>query len=594
MAQLIQKSSHSEIALLLRKKLTSIGSESTSDVLIPTGAFSIVEEDGTHWVIPAGEKVRINGKSVSRKTELSPCDRLEVGDSVLVYHSTDSTEPKSSKSLNPLEVLKNISATLQTPGVSAEKAAETALQQVLGAFVEYSGAETGFLLTENPGGSEWKLVAGTPDQEDGRKRKQMLSSTVLRKTLETRSLVYVENIVGHPFAEAMSVMEARIFSVACFPFLIADRIVGAVFLYTRTPGVSLKRESLSDLQLIAQQVALLMAYAQENTVLKKGSGTPASSASAFTYAARSPMAEVDTKISKLAPSHLNLLIHGETGSGKEIAAKEIHKRSKNSKGPFVALNCAAIPATLLESTLFGHEKGAFTGAVRSQEGKFKAADGGTIFLDEIGDLSLELQAKLLRVLQERTVEPIGSNRSIRINVRVLAATHRNLVKMIEAGTFRQDLYYRLAGSTLTLPPLRKRRADIPVLARELMRASDAEPVKISEEAFEKLMAYPWPGNVRELQHILEQASVLCENHTIQAKDLELKDMQLPEDDRDLFWEDLANLEAAQMAFTRAYLERWLKKFDGNRAKTAEKLGISTRTLYRILSATDAGSSGSQE
>ncbi|MDF1615453.1 sigma-54 interaction domain-containing protein [Desulfurivibrio dismutans] len=212
---------------------------------------------------------------------------------------------------------------------------------------------------------------------------------------------------------------------------------------------------------------------------------------------------------KVAPTDTTVLITGETGTGKELVARGIVARSKRGDQPLVVINCAAIPEGLLESELFGHEKGAFTGAVARRRGKFEEADGGTVFLDEIGDMPLSTQAKLLRVLQEKVVTPVGGNRQVPVDVRLLAATHQDLPTLVGAGRFREDLYYRLNVFTITLPPLRLRREDIPPLAEEFIRQAD-QPVELDPEAMGMLMAHDWPGNIRELQNVVERALLLAE------------------------------------------------------------------------------------
>jgi len=221
-----------------------------------------------------------------------------------------------------------------------------------------------------------------------------------------------------------------------------------------------------------------------------------------------------------------VLIQGETGTGKELIAQAIHDRSPRRDRPFVKVNCAAIPSGLLESELFGHEKGAFTGAIMRKPGRFEVADKGTLFLDEVGDIPLELQSKLLRVLQEREFERLGSSRTQRVDVRVIAATHRDLKQMVEEGTFRSDLYYRLHVFPLTVPPLRERREDIPLVVRHFVekyaRRLNRRIETIPARALEVLTDYPWPGNVRELQHFLERAVILSSGPSLRAPLDELK------------------------------------------------------------------------
>jgi sigma-54 specific flagellar transcriptional regulator A len=232
--------------------------------------------------------------------------------------------------------------------------------------------------------------------------------------------------------------------------------------------------------------------------------------------------QVRKLIDQVAATDANVLILGESGTGKEVVARNIHYYSSRREGPFVPINCGAIPPDLLESELFGHEKGAFTGAITTRQGRFELAEGGTLFLDEIGDMSLPMQVKLLRVLQERVFERVGSNRSIRCNVRIIAATHRNLEAMISDGKFREDLFYRLNVFPIETPPLRERREDIPLLIEELILRIEHEQgaaVRLTAAAVNALMNHPWPGNVRELANLMERLAILHPFGQVDARDL---------------------------------------------------------------------------
>ena len=231
------------------------------------------------------------------------------------------------------------------------------------------------------------------------------------------------------------------------------------------------------------------------------------------------MEKVFQIVRKVADSEASVLITGESGTGKELVARSIHTHSGRKNGPFVAINCAAIPRDLLESELFGHVKGAFTGAIRDKTGKFALAEGGTIFLDEVGELPLELQPKLLRALQERTIEAVGGTKEQKLDVRVVAATNLDIEKAISDGTFREDLYYRLAVIPIHLPPLRQRRNDIPLLLRHFCGKYGAENVRIDQPALERLTAYGWPGNVRELENLVERLLIMRNGDTISDGDL---------------------------------------------------------------------------
>jgi DNA-binding NtrC family response regulator len=281
----------------------------------------------------------------------------------------------------------------------------------------------------------------------------------------------------------------------------------------------------------------------------------------------------------------SVLIQGETGTGKELVARAIHHNSPRSSRPFIAINCGAIPRDLVESELFGYMRGAFTGALANKVGRFEAADGGTIFLDEVGELPLEAQVKLLRVLQEGEVHPLGANHAVKVDVRVIAATHRDLSAMVEDETFRQDLYYRLAVVPLRIPPLRERREDIPEMIDTLFqRAKERHgllDVRMAAAVHQRLIAYAWPGNVRQLENVLERLLVLSSGDLITAEDLP-EDFIASSAGAPTLWPDLPEEGLSLEAIERDLISRSLEKFNGNQTQAARYLDISRRTLiYRM-------------
>jgi DNA-binding NtrC family response regulator len=291
------------------------------------------------------------------------------------------------------------------------------------------------------------------------------------------------------------------------------------------------------------------------------------------------MQDVLDMAAQVAPIDTTVLVHGESGTGKEFIVRLIHEQSARASQPFVSVNCAALTETLLESELFGHVRGAFTGAVRDKAGLFEVAGSGTLFLDEIGEVAPTVQAKLLRALQEREIRRVGAERNVRVHARVIAATNRDLKAAVAAGTFREDLYFRLGAFVIRVPPLRDRREDIPALAQEFIRRASARVKKdvkaISPEAMTALMTYRWPGNVRELEHAIERAVIVAAGSSIKARELPPEVLQKtatrPSDDS-------LDLRAQE----RALIERALDRFGANRKQAAEALNISTVTLWRKM------------
>lgn len=288
------------------------------------------------------------------------------------------------------------------------------------------------------------------------------------------------------------------------------------------------------------------------------------------------MIETYKLVGQLAGNRVTVLVRGETGTGKEMVARAIHYNSPDSAEPFIPVNCSALPESLLESELFGHVRGSFTGAVADRRGRFALAGRGTIFLDEIGDTTTEFQSKLLRVLEDAEYYPVGAERLERTHARVIAATHRNLEQLVAAGSFREDLYYRLRVVEIVLPPLRERLADLPLLARHFVRKASQELHRpeptISDEAERVLLQHEWPGNVRELENCLTRAVVLATGNVIRPEHLGLRREQ----------REPATGFATLEELTRAHVERVLVAVDGNKTKAAKILGISKPKLYRLL------------
>jgi DNA-binding NtrC family response regulator len=303
------------------------------------------------------------------------------------------------------------------------------------------------------------------------------------------------------------------------------------------------------------------------------------------------MRKVYDMVEKVSLSDITVLIHGESGTGKELVAREIHRRSARHNKPFITMNCAALPENLIESELFGHERGAFTGAVRQRKGKFELAGEGTIFLDEIGDMSLNTQSKILRILQEKKFERLGGDQTLEVDVRILSATHKDLMMEIQNGNFRNDLYYRLKVIDIEIPPLRDRKEDIPILAEhylaEFSRKHNKKMEGVDPDGLKLLLRYHWPGNVRQLVNMLERAVVLATGPVLRKEDLP-NELELPSGFSDSYLDDLMHLPFKQAKdkivtrFMKEYLTKRLNDNEGNISHTAAELGIKRQSLQAMM------------
>ena len=342
---------------------------------------------------------------------------------------------------------------------------------------------------------------------------------------------------------------------------------------------------LDDLRLFLRRMADKVRLEDENLFLRERSETEAAVHGIIGHSAS--IQHVLRLISRLKDTRTPVLISGESGTGKELVARALHFRGNLATRPFVAVDCGSLVPTLIESELFGYEKGAFTGALRSKQGLLQSADTGTIFLDEVGELPLEMQAKILRFLQEKEVRPVGSNEKIKVDVRIMAATNRDLESEYKRGTFRKDLFFRLNVVTISLPPLRERRSDIPILANWFLeRLAPGRGVQISGNAMKALLAYDWPGNVRELENCIERALALTDHRVLGLNDLpasiarmELESVPEPQMIEEMTapstTTDLEDLE-------RATIARVFSQVNGDKARAGKMLGISRATLYRKL------------
>ncbi|HRC56828.1 MAG TPA: sigma 54-interacting transcriptional regulator [Kofleriaceae bacterium] len=572
----------------LYKKITSIGSGPDNDIVVPDplvpDSYASIHFDGQVYTIATLARrsdVLVNGKKRG-KHKLSHQDRLVIGSAELRFSLMDEEPPAEAEAaatvtdLDAYAKLYEFSEKLMQKRDLAEL-----LDALMDSIIEITNADKGFLILTEGESFDIK-VARNVKRENIADAVSQLSDSIIAKVVKTRRPVIISDAMhDDEFAAAKSVMQLRVSSVICVPLLDRGRLLGLIYIGNDSIRSLFQQETMRLVTIFAAQASLIVANAllvnelrldnrrlHEQLELQRFGEIVGTSA---------PMQQVFRKVEKISATDISVLITGETGTGKELIAREIHARSPRHGKPFVTINCGAIPENLLESELFGHVKGAFTGAVAAKQGKFQAADGGTLFLDEIGEMVIELQVKLLRALQERVVFKVGDNRAEQVDIRILAATNRELEKEIAAGRFREDLYYRLNVVNLHLPPLRDRGDDVLVLARYLLsrygREYDAKVKGFSPNASVAIRKHNWPGNIRELENRIKKAIVLCESTVIGPDDLGLTADVVPA---------ILNLADAKDRFQRDYINEVLALNNGNRTKTARDLGVDPRTIFRHL------------
>ncbi len=573
-------------SLPLVKRVTSVGRHPDNDLrlpdpAVPEHAFTVLRE-GDSWRVGAVDApFQVEGKRRDAEV-LKEGLRLLVGRTELTF-SERAEAPSAPAPADAPAILRRLihfSATLL-----GSKDADALLEILLDEAVALTGADRGMVLVLKDGELSVRAARNVSRETLSDARRQ-LSDTILGKVLRTCEPLLVQNALADPeFSSSASVVDLQLSSVLCVP--LGDRPPPSGLLYLGTDRFrgGFGAEALDLLTIFAAQASLLLQNAVLLDELRLDVRELRDRLQQKRYGdlvgACEGMRDVYRRVDKVAPTDITVLLEGETGTGKELIAREIHRRSPRSEGPFVPLNCGAIPETLLEAELFGHTRGAFTGAVSSRQGRFQAASGGTLFLDELGEMSPGLQVKLLRALEEKVVTRVGESRPEPVDIRVVAATHRVLEEEVRKGNFREDLYYRLNSVSVRLPPLRARGEDVLVLARYFLALFASEfktrARGFSPQALVALRKHAWPGNVRELRNRIQRAVVLAERSLLRPEDLELTSEDAT---------PVLPLAQAREAFQRRYIEQILERNGGNRTRAARELGVDPRTVFRFLEKQD--------
>ncbi|ACG73364.1 transcriptional regulator, NifA subfamily, Fis Family [Anaeromyxobacter sp. K] len=581
--------SEREVALV--KRITSVGRDPENDVPVEDPALPAtalhIHFDGKDYNAAAHDRsdMTVNGKRRGA-WRLGPGDRIRVAGTELTFEAVartplPSARPIAGQRLQALETLVRFSERLL-----GATDLNRLLDELMDALLEVTHADKGFLILLEDGEMSVRAARNVA-RETIEGAVERVSDSIIRRVVETRrALVVADALHDSEWSGSTSVVNLKLCSVMCAPLMQKGEVFGVIYLGNDNV-VSLFDERALELlapfaaqaSLLVQNAMLLDSLRRENLSLKEA---VASRQYGDLIGAGASMREVYRRIDKVAGTDISVLVSGETGTGKEVVAREIHRRSTRATGPFVAVNCGAIPEALLESELFGHVKGAFTGAVATRIGKFQAAHGGTLFLDEIGDMPLALQVKILRALQDRAVTKVGDNRPEAVDLRVVAATNRVLEDEIRKGTFREDLYYRLNVVAIHLPPLRDRGEDVVVIGKYFLqkyaKEFGARVRGFTPGALVAMRKYAWPGNIRELENRVKKAVVLADRALVSAEDLDLR----PE-----ILEPILPLAQAKEEFQKRYINEVLERNAGNRTKTAKDLGVDPRTVFRHLEKLEA-------
>ena len=566
----------------IRKPLVTIGRMAGNDVVLDDPTIGATHanllrnsELVTINAVDQKAEIYVNGKKV-KSSPIAQGDRILIGRFELELHegSPPISQLSPEASTESLEKLVDFAAQLMR-----EDSPEKLFRQLLESVVSLTGAEKGFVIVLRDG--ERQMAAAhnvVSDPSDASK----ISDSIIDHVIETgRPTIVSDAMRDRKFGKSRSVVDLKLSSVMCVPLMFRNDLLGVLYLGNDAVTGLFTESDLSLLQVWAAQASVTVHAAlllnQLKTTNRNLREQLRRTSQGDIIGSCAPMKQVFRMIRKISPTDISALVLGETGTGKELVAKEIHRLSPRNKQPFVSINCGAIPENLLESELFGHKKGAFTGAVTDKIGKFESANGGTLFLDEIGEMPMNLQVKLLRVLQERVIERVGDLTPRPVDIRVIAATNKDLDEEIREGRFREDLFYRLNEVTLQLPPLRDRGDDIHQLAKFFLNHF-AEQYSTKAKGFTNdgvvaMRNYFWPGNVRQMENRIKKAVIMSDRALLNTEDLGIQASHK---------RDILPLAEAEEQFKIDYIRDALELNNWNKAQTARDLGVDPRTIFRYI------------
>ncbi len=580
--------SRSPVTIELYRPLTSLGRSDENDICIPD---PLIEEehahikfDGQKFTITALNKknpIQVNGRS-RRQATLKHEDQITIGATTCIFRMFDSPKkqlPDKNPQENILDAYRELH--LFSQDLMQNHKLSELLEKLVDRVINITNAQRGFIILLE-GDKPTVAIGRNIQKETLADAEGLFSDSIVTKVATTLKPVIVSDALNHDdFKTSASVVNLQLSSVMCVPLLARGKLLGVLYLGNSRVTSLFDDKTLELLTIFSSQASLIIQNALLVNELTLDNQRLNEQIKSMQYngiiGSCESISKIFEKVKKVATTDVSVLITGETGTGKELFSREIHRLSNRHKGPFVTINCAAIPENLLESELFGHVKGAFTGAIANKIGKFQAAHKGTLFLDEMGELPLNLQVKLLRALERKVITPVGSNKPIQVDIRIVAATNKNLEEEVQAGRFREDLYYRLNVISLHLPPLRERGDDLILLARFFLQKFAAEYNRnikgFTRSAIIALRKYRWPGNIRELENRIRKAVILADGTHIDSQDLDIKENQ---------FQKILPLAEAKEKFQAEYINEVLALNNGNRTKTAKDLGVDPRTIFRHL------------
>ena len=564
----------------IRKAITTIGRSSGNDLVLDdpmvSSTHASISRLGKKLSVRLSDKrgeLYVNGKKV-KGANLEEGDEVLLGVWKLTYTTQHEESSSSSLDLTRLESMVELASELM-----ADIEPDGLFRRLLQVLVKWTRAEKGFIIIFRDGKQQ---LATSHNVEAGHVDLSDVSDSIIRQVAQhLKPIIVSDAMQDSRFGRSKSVVDLKLSSVMCVPLLYRSDLLGVIYLGNDKITDLFTQADLNLLKIYAAQASMMLHHAlllnqlktdnrQLRHQLKRASQGEIIGTSAL-------MKGLFKILRRAAPTDLSVLVLGETGTGKELVARELHKLSDRREKPFVAINCGAIPENLLESELFGHKKGAFTGAIQDKIGRVESANGGTLFLDEIGEMPMPLQVKLLRVLQERMIERVGDLTPRPVDIRVVAATNKDLESLIGDGAFREDLFYRLNELAVSLPPLRDRGEDIGLIGKYFVARYaehyQAKTKGLTNQALIAMNNYFWPGNVRELENRIKKAVIMSDRALLNPEDLGLSS-----DDK----RHIQPLAEAQEDFKLDYIRKALEINNWNKAQTARDLDVDARTIFRYI------------